>query len=253
MNLQELALEVARVVCEAGEQAFRDQLTPTHMEVTDIPVDSDDYSTNIDSRLVAFIENRLNYIEPFNGSWRNRPENLQIGERYWCVGNVDGIINFKRNLAEWALTVSLFEVNNEGSARPMIGVVHAPALGITYLAVRDGGAIRIRSTEAGERREKIIPSTTNSLHGSVISYGMSFIPEESLRALNVVSQLAGKPADIKRIGPASLDLCRVADGTYDAYFEPHLHEWDISAVSAGALVVREAQGHILQWDGSHVH
>ena len=39
-----------------------------------------------------------------------------------------------------------------------------------------------------------------------------------------------------------MDLCKVADGTYDAYFEPHLHKWDVPAVSAGAVVVWEAAG-----------
>lgn len=253
VKLQELALEVARIVEEAGEQAFRDQLTPTSMQISDIPLASDEYTTNIDNRLVSFIENRLTYVELFNGMWRNRPQQCTAGDRYWCVGNVDGIINFKRNLAEWTLTVSLFEINEEGSAHPILGIVHAPALNITYLAVQGGGAIRIRKTEVGERREKIIPTTNRSIKGAVLCYGMSFIPEESVRALNVLSKLAGLPADIKRIGPASLDLCRVADGTYDAYFEPHLHEWDISAVSAGAVVVQEAQGNVMQWDGDRVH
>lgn len=76
---------------------------------------------------------------------------------------------------------------------------------------------------------------------------------ESQRALDVVAKIAGRPADIKRVGPASLDLCKVADGTYDAYFEPHLHEWDVPAVSAGAMVIWEAQGHLTQWNGEGVH
>ena len=79
------------------------------------------------------------------------------------------------------------------------------------------------------------------------------VPEESKRALEVVSRIAGRPADIKRVGPASLDLCKVADGTYDAYFEAHLHKWDVPAVSAGAVVVWEAQGHLSQWNGDLVH
>ncbi|KFJ06559.1 inositol monophosphatase family protein [Bifidobacterium tsurumiense] len=253
MNLQEMALEVLRIVQEAGTHAFRDQLTPRSMRSLDTPVQKDGYSSDIDGKLVPFIENRLTYINPFNGQWRDRPEHCNPGERYWCVGNVDGVINFRRNMAEWALTVSLFEFNEEGSAQPILGVVHAPALGITYLAAKGSGAIRIRRTPVGDKREKIIPSTTPHLEGSVVCYGMSFIPEESTRALRVVSSIAGKPADIKRIGPASLDLCKVADGTYDAYFEPHLHTWDLPAVSAATVVVWEAQGRVQQWNGNMVH
>lgn len=82
---------------------------------------------------------------------------------------------------------------------------------------------------------------------------MSYFSEESKRALKVIADIAGLPADIKRVGPASLDLCKVADGTYDAYFEPHLHRWDIPAVSAGAVVVWESQGRLQQWNGDAIH
>lgn len=182
-----------------------------------------------------------------------RPEQCYPGQRYWCVGGIDGVINFARSMPEWAITVTLFEFNDQCSAQPILSIVHAPALGLTYLAVRGSGAIRIRKTPLGDKREKIIPSTTSSLDGSVVSFGMSPVSSESQRALDVVAKIAGRPADIKRVGPASLDLCKVADGTYDAYFEPHLHEWDVPAVSAGAMVIWEAQGHLTQWNGESVH
>ena len=131
--------------------------------------------------------------------------------------------------------------------------MHAPALGLTYLAARGAGAVRIHKTAVGEKRDKVVPSMTSSLDGSVLSYGMSFIPSESQRALDVASSLAGRPADIKRVGPASLDLCKVADGTYDAYFEPMLHVWDIAGIAAGTVVVWEAQGTLSRWDGERIH
>ena len=156
-------------------------------------------------------------------------------------------------MPEWSITISLFEVNEYGSAQPILGVVHAPALDMTYMAVRGMGAIRVRKTPIGDKREKIIPSTTPSLDGSVVSFGMSYVQEESMRALQVVSAIAGRPTDIKRVGPVSLDLCKVADGTYDAYFEPHLHTWDVPAVSAGAVVVWESQAKLRQWNGTDIH
>ena len=55
------------------------------------------------------------------------------------------------------------------------------------------------------------------------------------------------------MGPASLDLCKVADGTYDAYFEPMLHVWDIAGIAAGTVVVWEAQGTLSRWDGERIH
>ena len=65
-------------------------------------------------------------------------------------------------MPEWTITVSLFEFNDQCSAQPILSVVHAPALGLTYLAVRGSGAIRIRKTPLGDKREKIMPSTRPS-------------------------------------------------------------------------------------------
>ena len=122
------------------------------------------------------------------------------------------------------------------------------------MAVRGGGAMRIRNTHLGEKREKVVPSVTPTLDGAVVSFGMSYMPGESNRALGTVGALADHhPADVKRVGPASLDLCKVADGTYDAYFEPELHEWDVPAISAAAVVVWEAQGALHRWDGGDIH
>ncbi|KFI72462.1 inositol-1-monophosphatase [Bifidobacterium minimum] len=253
MDLRELAMEMTTVVHEAGRHALQYQMTPHDLSITRPSRDEAEFTPDIDHRLVRYLEDGIGSREPFNGFWRNRPEQCSPWERYWCVGGVDGGINFVRNMAEWTVTVSLFEFNENLSAQPIIGIVHAPALGLTYVAARRQGAVRIRTTPVGEKRDKVMPSMMATLEGSVVSYGMSVFPEESLRALNVVSAIAGKPADIKRVGPASLDLCRVADGTYDAYFEPHLHRWDVPAVSAGTVVVWEAQGKVRQWNDDEIH
>lgn len=252
-NPRALALKVAQVTQDAGKYALHDQINPQDFDTLEIPTTSQRVGSSIDKKLTDFIENRLNYLEPYNGMWRDRPDDAKPGDKFWCVGPIDGAINFRRNMSEWAITVSLFEFNEEGSAQPILGVVHAPALGLTYLAAEGQGAIRIRRTPIGEKRGKVIPSTISSLTGSVVSFGMSHVTEESERAFHVLSDIAGKPADVKRIGPVSLDLCKVADGTYDAYFEPHLHRWDIPAVSAGTVVVRQAQGKVSRWNGNPIH
>ncbi|NEG69388.1 inositol monophosphatase family protein [Bifidobacterium choloepi] len=253
MELRELALEAARVAQDAGKHALNDQMLPRDFSPIDPAQHDYNEGLEIERRISRFILNRLGYIDAFDGDWDERPEQSQPGQRYWCVGGIDGVINYSRSMAEWAIPISLFEFNEMGHADPILGVVHAPALNLTYLAARRQGAIRIRKTPIGEKREKIIPSTNAHLDGSVVGFGMSHRPAESKRALDVVAAIAGRPADIKRIGPASLDLCKVADGTYDAYFEPHLHSWDVPAMSAGAVVIWEAEGRFRQWNGDGVH
>lgn len=254
MDLREMTQAVVQVARHAGRHALQEQVNPHDLSTTMVSPGETKFTSEVNTRLIRYTRARLSEIEPFQGFWEERPEDNQPGERYWCVGNIDGAINFIRNMAEWTVTISLFEFDEHCHARPIMGVVHAPAMGITYMAAKGQGAIRIRRNPVGgDKREKVMPSITATLDGSVVSYGMSYVPEESKRALSAVASIAGKPVDIKRVGPASMDLCKVADGTYDAYFEPHLHKWDVPAVSAGAVVVWEAQGRLRQWNGELIH
>ncbi|RSX54747.1 inositol monophosphatase [Bifidobacterium dolichotidis] len=252
-DLRDLAMQAAQIAQDAGRHALADQVTPRSLLVVDPNQHNYDEGLEVEQRVQHYMGTRLCEIAPFNGLWDERAENCHPGDRFWCPGGIDGIINYSRSMAEWTVTISLFEFNEHLSAQPIIGVVHAPALNLTYVAARQSGAIRIRKTPLGEKREKTVPSTTPHIDGSVVSFGMSHKSEESKRALDVVADIAGRPADIKRMGPASLDLCKVADGTYDAYFEPHLHTWDVPAVSAGAIVIWESQGRIRNWGGDPIH
>ena len=253
MECRTLALRAVDAAVEAGKHALQEQVNPHDLKMVSIPRSRRQFTSDVDDLLIRFVRNRLENVEPFDGFWEDESGHLKPGGRYWCVGHIDGVINYMRNMSEWTVTISLFEVDEHGEAKPIVGVVHAPALGLTYVAARGNGAIRIRNTPIGEKREKVVPSITPTLDDSVVSFGMSYFPRESDRALKPVSAIAGKPADVKRVGPASLDLCKVADGTYDAYFEPMLHSWDIPAVAAGAVVVWEAQGRLSQWNGDDIH
>ncbi|MBT1174993.1 inositol monophosphatase family protein [Bifidobacterium sp. LC6] len=256
-ELRSLALTVAALLEEAGKHALHDQINPRSIvqSVSDSHASGGNrYKLEADSRILRFMSTRLADIAHFDGFWTTRPSTSRPGQKYWYIGKIDGVINYVRRMSEWTLTAALFEFDENNEPKPILGVVHAPALGLTYLAAKGAGAVRIHKTAVGEKRDKVVPSMTSSLEGSVLSYGMSFLPGESQRALDVASALvAGKPADIKRVGPASLDLCKVADGTYDAYFEPMLHVWDIPAIAAGTVVVWEAQGTLSRWDGDRIH
>ncbi|MBT1176596.1 inositol monophosphatase family protein [Bifidobacterium callimiconis] len=252
-DLRELTVKVAEVLKDAGELALQDQIKPHDLTkaVHTKTRQGSMFSSEVDERLVRYCHERINAIEAHE-CWEEIGSDTKPGGLYWCIGHVDGSINYVRNMPEWTVTVSLFEVDDDNNGIPVLGVVHAPALGLTYMAAQGKGAIRVRETKQGPKREKIMPSTTDTLKDSVVSFGMSYFPEESARALKTVAAIAGKPADVKRVGPVSMDLCKVADGTYDAYFEPSLHSWDVAGVSAGSVVLREAQGHIERWDGTDV-
>lgn len=131
MNLRELALKVTDVVQEAGKHVLQDQLNPHDLGASLVVGNgSTRVTSDTDDTLVRFVENRLRYLGVFDGFWESRPERSEPGNRYWCVGKIDGSINFVRNMSEWSVTVSLFEFNEFGHAQPVLGVVHAPRWGL---------------------------------------------------------------------------------------------------------------------------
>ena len=153
-------------------------------------------------------------------------------ERYWLVDPLDGTKEFLKRRNEFTVNIALIHGH-----RPILGVVHAPALGVTYSAVEGAGALRQRQ---GEEPELI----------RVADYkqgGLKIVMSRS-HASRPVAEL------LERIGPAesisvgsSLKLCLVADGS--AHFYPRLGptmEWDIAAAQA---VVEEAGGTVTDLTG----
>ena len=137
MELRQVALEVARILQDAGKHALNDQMNPRDLKSFEMTDNHLSFTSDIDKRLAQFISNRITYVDVFDGFWQFRPEECHPGERYWCVGGIDGAINFVRSMPEWTITVSLFEFNDQCSAQPILSVVHAPALGLTYLRCAD--------------------------------------------------------------------------------------------------------------------
>jgi myo-inositol-1(or 4)-monophosphatase len=119
------------------------------------------------------------------------------------------------------------------------GAVVAPALGWSYVASTQAGALR--------NGEPARVSRTTSLDVALLATGFPYDlrehPENNLREFG---HLAFRCQGLRRCGSAALDLCLTADGTYDAYWERKLKPWDLAA---GSLLVREAGGTVTSIDG----
>jgi myo-inositol-1(or 4)-monophosphatase len=143
----------------------------------------------------------------------------------WIVDPLDGTTNFVHGLPYHAVAVGL---TIDGV--PAVGVVHAPALGRTWAAAtglgatRDGAVIRV--------------SQTDELADALVATGFSYARHQPGHEDNVDRIRAVLPAcrDLRRYGSAQLDLCLVADGSMDGYWELDLAPYDV------AVVVREAGG-----------
>jgi len=219
-ELLELALEVA---AEAADLVVRGRAGDVAAEST--KSSPTDVVTALDRASEELVARRLREARPDDGLLGEEGSDAvgTSGVR-WVVDPIDGTVNFLYNLPNWAVSLAA-EVDGEVVA----GVVLAPALGRTYTALRGGGAaldgkpLRVSSVE--------------SLDMALIATGFGYTVERRTAQINVLTRVIPKVRDIRRMGAASLDLCAVAAGTLDGYYERGLKPWDHAA---GGLIAIEA-------------
>ena len=154
----------------------------------------------------------------------------------WSVDPLDGTTNFIRDIVYYATSVAACD--DQGNW--LVGVVHAPALGRIYYAVRGMGAW-VRRDGQDKRLTGPVPERTGALYGTGFSYDPVIRREQFGSFLDTMDHYT----DMRRLGAASLDLCMVAEGALDGYSERALHEHDWAA---GALIAEEAGAHVQRPD-----
>ena len=152
----------------------------------------------------------------------------------WFVDPLDGTTNYVHQMPIFCVSIGL-EVNHE----LLVGVVDVPALQRTYTAIKGKGAY--------VNGVRLNASKRNSLGQSLLATGFSSNDSNTLREqLEIFRDLVGKARGVRRAGSAAYDLCLVAEGVYDAYWEKQLKPWDMAA---GALLVTEAGGLVTDYAG----
>ena len=163
-----------------------------------------------------------------------RPHDAVLGEEQggrdgtsgvrWVLDPIDGTVNFVLGLPVYAVSVAA-----EVAGRVVAGSVANPASGETFHARLGAGAFLGGVRLTGPRD---VP-----LAGAVVGTGFGYDASRRARQGSVVARLLPDVADIRRLGAAALDLCFLAAGRIDAYFEAGLNPWDHAA---GGLVATEA-------------
>lgn len=153
------------------------------------------------------------------------------------VDPLDGTTNFLHGHPFFCVSVGLLEGDT-----PRLGVVSAPALGVTWVGIPGTGGMATRNGEP------CIVSQTDSLNDSLLATGFPYdrrtSPQNNFREY---IHMKARTRGVRRCGSAAIDLCLVADGTYDGYWESKLNPWDLVG---GSAVVLAAGGRISAFDGS---
>lgn len=224
--------ELEKIVRAAGQVAlgyFRDPyLNVGHKSARDLV-------TAADLAVEQFLLSELSAACPEYGFWGEESGQTADQSRRWIVDPIDGTHSFARGQYFWSISVAL-----EIDGVLTLGVVYAPALDDLYSAERGKCSLR--------NGRSICVSSETSLGNSMISTGFAclraYLQENNLQRFCRIAQAT---AGQRRFGSAALDLCLVADGQVDAYWEQELNLYD---VAAGALIVLEAGGTVTDFKGN---
>lgn len=215
-----------RLASELGEQARRVHAAGARGELRiETKSSSTDLVSQVDREAERFIVEGLRRARPDDailaeeGSARDGTSGIR-----WVIDPLDGTTNFVYGYAAYGVSLA---VEVDGVAQ--VGVVLDSANGLSYQAIAGHGSW------CGQRRLSVREST--DLSRALVVTGFSYDAEERRDAGIALGSILGRVRDIRRSGSAALDLCHLAAGQVDGYYEAGLSPWDHEA---GALIAREA-------------
>jgi myo-inositol-1(or 4)-monophosphatase len=232
-ELERLALgvasEAALVVTERGAAGA---VSATKSTPTDVV-------TEMDRRAQALIADRIRALRPAD-AFVGEEDGAAAGTSglTWVVDPIDGTVNYVYDIPAYAVSVAAVvgDPRVPGQWRPVAGAVVNPVSGERFWARAGGGAWRQRGRLPATR---LAVSTQSDLGLSLVGTGFGYAASTRAWQARVLAPILPRVRDIRRFGSAALDLCRVAEGSLDAFYERGLNPWDLAA---GWLLVTEAGG-----------
>jgi myo-inositol-1(or 4)-monophosphatase len=189
-----------------------------------------------EAHLVAALakERPLDSVLAEEGGGRER-----TGATYrWVIDPLDGTTNYAHGYPRFAVSIAV-----ERAGEPALGVVYDPLLDELYSAAAGAGALRngrpIRVSRESELRRALLSTG--------FAYDKAISEDDNTREFRAFLKQA---REVRRDGSAALDLCYVACGRFDGYWEYKLSPWD---VAAGALIVTEAGGRVTDTQGGSAY
>jgi myo-inositol-1(or 4)-monophosphatase len=209
-----------------------DLLLARHGEVAVVQVKSSptDLVTQLDRAAEQLIRDRLLAARPADAILGEEGGQTGYGSVRWIVDPLDGTVNYVYGLPDWAVSVAA-EVDGEIVA----GAVCVPLQASMYTATLGGGAWLESAWQAGPQR--LACNSGVPLASALIATGFGYAAAQRAAQGQVAATVLPQVRDLRRSGSAANDLCSVAAGHVDAYYEQGVHEWDIAA---GGLIAREA-------------
>ena len=170
-----------------------------------------------------------------------RPDDGIVGEEgadhpsksgyIWHIDPVDGTVNYFYNIPGWNVSIGI-----EDSEGPCVGVVYSPTTNSLWTGARGQGSF------LNGKRCKV--NDPVELDRALISTGFPYVLEDRKFQIKMLSTLLMQIRDLRRTGGAAIDICNVASGGNDGYYEQRLKSWDRTA----AFVIASEAGAIVSYD-----
>ena len=154
--------------------------------------------------------------------------NSEWSELEWVIDPIDGTVNFYHGLPLWCCSIAARK-----AGKSLVGVVFAPELDVLYTATIE--------TPSTANDKPIHVSDTSTIADALFLTSLNQKLDTDLSANDVLMHISGKVRKTRVLGAAALDICRVAQGQADAYWEPGNYTWD---VAAAGLIARQAGGTV---------
>jgi myo-inositol-1(or 4)-monophosphatase len=160
----------------------------------------------------------------------------------WIIDPLDGTTNYAHGLPIYCVSIAL-----EKNGKIILGVVYNPNLDELFVAEKGKGAFLSEGLGSAKRKRKISVSQTAKLLQSLLATGFPYdVRTSEINNLDHFANFYKKAQAVRRGGSAVLDLCYLAMGRFDGFWELKLSPWD---VAAGSLMVEEAGGKVTDFLG----
>ncbi|WP_027331563.1 inositol monophosphatase family protein [Mycolicibacterium tusciae] len=227
---EQLATEAAAFVRARRAEVFGDSSQDFAPSVRSKSTPTDPV-TVVDTETEALLRDRLAVLrpgEPVLGEEQGGSNDSGDGRLTWVLDPIDGTVNFVYDIETYAVSVGV-----QRSGTSVAGAVANVPTGALYSAAVGHGA----HVQRGGVTTPLRTSAASELSMSLVGTGFSYDAEQRRRQAEVLTSVLPAVRDIRRLGSCALDLCMVAAGGLDAYYEDGVHVWDWAAA---ALIAAEA-------------
>lgn len=197
------------------------------------------YVTDLDKKIEKFIISEIARIYPDSVFVSEEDAKFTSSLSYWVLDPIDGTTNLLHGYK--SVCISLAHIQD---GEVDFGIVHCPNTHEIFYAQKGKGAYLLN----GKNERRIFVNADTSLEGSIVGFGCPYDKKRISFLMKVLEPILEICDDIKRVGPASLDICYVACGRLSAYMELDLEIWDFLA---GALILKEAGGQVCDFTGKN--